>query len=101
MGNLLSIGQSGLLAAQVGLATTGNNITNANVAGYSRQQVVQADQATENYGYGFVGNGTEVTSVKRYYDNFLNTQLLGAQATQAQTNAYSTQINQVDNLLSD
>ena len=101
MGNLLSIGQSGLLAAQVGLATTGNNITNASVAGYSRQQVVQSDQASENYGYGFVGNGTQVSSIKRYYDDFLNTQLLSAQASQAQTNAYSTQINQVDNLLSD
>src|SRR5471030_3159622 len=101
MGNLLSIGQSGLLAAQVGLATTGNNITNASVAGYSRQEVVQSDQASENYGYGFVGNGTQVSSIKRYYDDFLNTQLLSAQASQAQTNSYSTQINQVDNLLSD
>ena len=90
-----------MLAAQVGLATTGNNITNASVPGYSRQQAVQSDQATENNGYGFVGNGTQVSSIKRYYDDFLNTQLLGAQASQAQTTAYSTQISQVDNLLSD
>ncbi|WP_307189124.1 flagellar basal body protein [Massilia putida] len=40
--SLLSIGKSGLYAAQAALATTGNNITNANVAGYSREAVVQA-----------------------------------------------------------
>ena len=36
-GNLLSIGKSGLFAAQAGLSTTGHNITNAGVAGYNRQ----------------------------------------------------------------
>ena len=41
MSSLLSIGKSGLLAAQTGLATTGHNITNANVLGYNRQVVVQ------------------------------------------------------------
>ena len=39
--SLLSIGKSGLFAAQAALATTGHNITNANVAGYSRQTTVQ------------------------------------------------------------
>ena len=42
--SLLSIGKSGLFAAQAALATTGNNITNANVDGYSRQVVVQSTQ---------------------------------------------------------
>ncbi|WP_295993720.1 flagellar hook-associated protein FlgK [Rugamonas sp.] len=101
MGNLLSIGKSGLLAAQVGLSTTGNNITNASVAGYNRQQAVQADNPSQNQGYGFIGNGTNVAQIKRYYDDFLNSQLLTSQSSQAQTNTYSTQIAAVDNLLSD
>src|SRR5574343_104350 len=101
MSSLLSIGTSGLLSAQVGLSTTGNNITNAGVPGYSRQVAIQVDSSTRDEGFGFVGSGTEVVAVRRFYDNFLATQLRGAEATQASLEAYSKQIAQVDNLLAD
>lgn len=99
--SLLSIGRSGLLAAQVGLSTTGNNITNANVPGYSRQGVVQTDTPSQNSGAGFVGTGTEVSTVRRYYDNFLANQLRGAETNQASLETYYKQISQIDNLLAD
>lgn len=99
--SLLSIGRSGLLAAQVGLSTTGNNITNANVPGYSRQGVVQTDTPSQNTGAGFVGTGTEVSSVRRYYDNFLANQLRGAETNQASLEGFYKQIAQIDNLLAD
>jgi flagellar hook-associated protein 1 FlgK len=100
-GNLLNIGKTGLFAAQAGLATTGHNIANANVAGYSRQVVVQSSMLPQDYGYGFVGNGTQVADIKRYSDEFLNVQVRSAQSASSSLNAYSTQINQVDNLLAD
>lgn len=99
--SLLSIGKSGLLAAQVGLATTGNNITNANTAGYNRQVAIQSDSGTQYQGFGYVGTGTEISAVRRYYDNFLATSLRSAEASQASLNTYNTQISQVDNLLAD
>ncbi|USX15834.1 flagellar hook-associated protein FlgK [Oxalobacteraceae bacterium OTU3CAMAD1] len=99
--SLLSIGKSGLLAAQVGLATTGNNITNAGVTGYSRQVAIQADTPTQDKGFGFVGTGTEVAAVRRYYDNFLATQLRNAESNQASLDVYNKQISQIDNLLAD
>jgi flagellar hook-associated protein 1 FlgK len=99
--SLLSIGKSGLLAAQVGLATTGNNITNANTAGYNRQVAIQGDTGTQYQGFGYVGTGTEIQAVRRYYDNFLATSLRNAEANQASLNTYSQQISQIDNLLSD
>ncbi|MBV7536897.1 flagellar hook-associated protein FlgK [Duganella sp. sic0402] len=99
--SLLSIGKSGLLAAQVGLSTTGNNITNANTAGYNRQVAIQGDTGTQYQGFGYVGTGTEIQAVRRYYDNFLSTSLRNAEANQAALNTYSQQIGQIDNLLSD
>ena len=99
--SLLSIGKSGLLAAQVGLATTGNNITNAGVPGYSRQVAIQVDTPTQDKGFGFVGTGTEVAAVRRYYDNFLATQLRNAESNQASLDVYNKQISQIDNLLAD
>lgn len=99
--SLLSIGRSGLLAAQTGLATTGHNITNANVLGYNRQVVVQGTTPPLQTGEGFIGTGTEVAQIKRVYDDFLNRQLLGAQTNQAQLDTYFNQVSQIDNLLAD
>lgn len=99
--SLLSIGKSGLLAAQTGLATTGHNITNANVVGYNRQVTVQSTTQPIQTGEGFVGTGTEVAQIKRVYDDFLNRQLLGAQTNQSQLDTYFNQVSQIDNLLAD
>jgi len=101
MSNLLSIGKTGLMAAQTGLATTGHNITNASVPGYSRQGIVQGTLPPIQQGNGYIGTGTEVAQIKRYYDNFLNTQVLNAQANQGSVDAYLGQISQIDNMMSD
>ncbi|MET0981815.1 MAG: flagellar hook-associated protein FlgK, partial [Telluria sp.] len=100
-GNLLSIGKSGLFAAQTALTTTGHNITNANVEGYSRQGVVQATATTMERGYGFVGSGTKIAEIKRYSDEFLNNQVRSATASTASLDAYYAQVSQIDNLLAD
>jgi len=100
-GNLLSIGKSGLFAAQSGLATTGHNITNANVAGYNRQVVVQATGPMLDTGVGFQGTGTQVSQIKRYSDEFLNSQVRTAQASKSGLDSYYAQISQIDNMLAD
>jgi len=100
-GNLLSIGKSGLFAAQTALATTGHNITNANVEGYSRQGVVQANSTAMETGVGFTGTGTKVAEIKRYSDDFLNNQVRTATASTASLDAYYAQVSQIDNLLAD
>ena len=100
-GNLLAIGKTGLYAAQAALSTTGHNITNANVTGYSRQVVVQATSAALDTGVGFVGTGTQVSQIKRYSDDFLGTQVRNAQASTSGLESYFSQIKQIDNLLAD
>lgn len=98
---LFGIAKSGLMAAQAGLTTTGHNIANAAVPGYSRQVVVQGTTPPLNAGIGFIGTGTEVAQVKRVYDDFLSKQLLGVQAQQASVDTYLNQISQIDNMLAD
>ncbi|MCS0589455.1 flagellar hook-associated protein FlgK [Massilia norwichensis] len=98
--SLLSIGKSGLYAAQAALSTTGHNITNANVAGYSRQTVVQATAIANSVGNGYIGTGTQIAQIKRYSDEFLNAQVRTAQAASSGLDAYQAQITQIDNMLS-
>jgi flagellar hook-associated protein 1 FlgK len=99
--NILSIGQSALAAAQVGLNTTGHNIANAATPGFHRQVVVQSAAMAQNFGFGFLGQGTEVSTVKRVYSEFLGSQLRSAQTTKSALDSYSTEIKQIDNMLAD
>ena len=99
--NILSIGQSALAAAQAGISTTGNNIANAATPGYSRQVVVQSAALPQNYGYGFLGQGTQIDTVKRIYNDFQASQVRATQSTNSSQSTYATQMQQVDNMLAD
>lgn len=101
MADTLSIAQSALRAAQAGLNTTGQNISNANTAGYSRQSVIQATAPSVATGMGYIGQGTYVADIKRSYDLFLADQRLAAQANNSQLQTQLEQMQQMDNLLSD
>ena len=99
--NILSIGQSALAAAQVGLNTTGHNIANAATPGFHRQVVVQSAAMAQDFGFGFLGQGAEISTVKRVYSEFLGSQLRSAQTTKSALDSYSTEIKQIDNMLAD
>ena len=99
--SIISIGISGLNAAQAGMLTTSHNIANASTAGYNRQQIVQGTNTPISTGAGFVGQGTHVQTVMRIYDQFLGRQVLSAEAGAAEMDAYRAQISQIDNLLAD
>lgn len=101
MASLISIGMSGLGAAQSGLHTTGNNIANADVAGYSRQQNVQTTTGSIRYGQVFIGTGTTLADVRRVYNAFLDNQLRTSTSLNSDAASYLNQITSVDNLLSD
>lgn len=99
--SIFSIGVSGLNAAQAGMLTTSHNISNASTAGYSRQQIVQGANTPVFSGVGFLGQGTNVQTVKRIYDQFLGSQVLSAEAGASEMDSYLAQISQIDNLLAD
>lgn len=69
--NALNIGYSGLNAAQIGIDTTGHNISNAETEGYTRQRVVTSSAIPVNIDPGMRGNGTQVTEIARVFDAFV------------------------------
>lgn len=99
--SILSIGSSALAAAQVGISTTGHNIANANTEGYSRQKVQQSANQAQKFGYGYVGQGVNVASVTRVYNDLLAKQVINSQSISQGVNTYSTELNTIDNMLSD
>jgi flagellar hook-associated protein 1 len=98
-GNLISIGLSGLTAAQWGLTTTGENISNASTAGYSMETPVFSETAGTYTGSGFLPMGVSTTTVQRSYSQYLATQLNTAQSSSGALSTYNTMITQLNNLV--
>lgn len=101
MSGLISIAVTGINAAQAGLLTTTNNISNLNTEGYTRQRVVQASNPTVMTGAGGFGQGAHVVTVERMYSEALSRQVLNAQAKVSSLDTYYGQVSQIDNMLAD
>ena len=69
--SLMMLGIKAMAANYAALQTTGHNIANANVEGYSRQRAELSTAPGQYTGAGFFGQGVDVTTVKRAPDQFL------------------------------
>jgi flagellar hook-associated protein 1 FlgK len=99
--NVFGTALSGMNAAQYGLSTTQHNIANANTPGYNRQVTDFASRPGQQTGAGFLGQGVDVTGVRRIYDQFISTQVLQEQTQASYLTTYHTAIKQIDNLIAD
>lgn len=69
--DILNIARSGVLVSQTGLRTTGQNVSNVNTPGYSRQTL-----SVETLGGGSSpGMGVAVAGLRRTHDDFLEKQV--------------------------
>ncbi|WP_285275494.1 flagellar hook-associated protein FlgK [Halopseudomonas bauzanensis] len=100
MADLFNIGLSGLRAAQTNLSVTGQNITNVNTPGYSRQTAIQSANPPGYTGAGYMGTGTKVVDVQRIYNQFLTNQVRSTTSAAAANQAYNVQIEELNSTLS-
>ena len=102
MSGLLSNAVSGLQASQNALRTAGHNISNANTAGYSRQEVNYVTRPEQNIGSaGFIGSGVTTASIERVVNEFATAQVRLDTSTYNQLSKYNTNIGKVDKLFAD
>ena len=101
MAGILDIGVSGLLAHQRSLSTTGHNIANSDTVGYSRQRTLTATRVPQLTGAGWLGSGVKTVAIERLYDDFLATQVRGAQSATSELGTYFDHAARIDNLLAD
>ncbi|GKW33039.1 flagellar hook-associated protein 1 [Pectobacterium carotovorum subsp. carotovorum] len=99
MSNLINTAMSGLKGAQAALSTVSNNISNQAVTGYSRQNTIIEQAISSSTSAGYMGNGVNVVSIDRQYNQFITNQLRSAQTTSSSVTAYYEQISKIDNLL--
>lgn len=73
--HILNIGAESLHATRQGVDTSGHNIANAQVEGYSRQRVNISQRDPLQKGNILIGNGTYVGSISRSHDKFVENQI--------------------------
>ena len=93
MGNFLSTSVSGLLAFQRAIDATSQNISNVSTPGYSRQRVDLAARPAQMYANGWVGNGVQVNTTARVYDDMIADQVRVASSSLRSSSGPSTAVS--------
>jgi len=101
MADLLSTGVSGLLAFQRALDTTSHNISNVNTDGYSRQRVQIGTRPAQAYGNGYVGQGANVRTTQRVYDDFIAAQTRTSSSGLEHLDVYASNAERLNNMFGD
>lgn len=101
MADLLRTGLSGLRAFQRALDTTSHNISNVNTPGYSRQRAELVSRPATQYGNGWIGNGSQVSTVQRMYDSFLSTQTRTTSSSLERLEMFSNNADRLNNMFGD
>jgi flagellar hook-associated protein 1 FlgK len=99
--SIMSTGTSALIAFQRALTTVGHNVANVNTVGYSRQSTEFATNHATFQGFGYVGNGTQISDVRRVADQLAITRLLDSSGELSRLTELSDLSSRVDKLFSD
>ncbi|MBT6716629.1 MAG: flagellar hook-associated protein FlgK [Nitrospina sp.] len=75
--SVLNTAKVGLLAQQLAIEVTGQNIANVQTEGYSRQEINFEALNPRSFSLGQLGTGVRVVGVERSHDKFLFSQILG------------------------
>ncbi len=96
---ILGTALTGLMAFQRSMQTTSNNIANVNTDGYSRQST-NLESANTTFSRGnYVGNGVDVKSVTRSYDQFISSNIRTSASALGDADRFQAMTAQVDNLM--
>lgn len=99
--SVLSMGVGALFASSANIQVTGNNISNVNTSGYSRQSVILNEKYSINYYPGQIGQGVQAEQVIRNFDSFIEANYLNKLSTAARWQTMYSELRYVDNLFNE
>lgn len=99
--SVLNMGVGALSTSQSNIQTTGNNISNVDTVGYSRQAVRQQDKTALNHRVGQVGQGVQATEVIRYFDAFIESNYLDKLSTSQRWESQYSQLRYIENIFNE
>jgi flagellar hook-associated protein 1 len=95
------VGVQALLAHQLSLNVTGNNISNASTEGYSRQRVNLVSSDAIDTTAGLVSTGVRVSTIERIRDEFIDYQIRSATSNKGYLDKNTDIFDQIQTILQD
>ena len=95
---LMSLGARAMAANYAALQTTGHNIANAGVDGYSRQTAELQTATGQFTGAGFFGKGVDVTTVSRAHSEYLTKEAATARSLSSMDQARLTGLRDLEGI---
>ncbi len=99
--SILSTSLSALRVSQRALETTSHNVANVSTPGYSRQRVNISARLPTQFGFGAIGNGAQVQSVQRIYDQFLGDTVNNSVSEYGRLQAFAGFSDRLGSIMSD
>jgi flagellar hook-associated protein 1 len=99
--SVLSLANTGLSASQLGMDIAGQNISNADVEGYSRKVLTLVPDYRYDGQFGQMGFGVDVKNIQRQRDAFIDQQIQGENQKTGYFNEISTTLKNVENVFAD
>lgn len=104
----LNIGRSGMYSSQKSIDVTSHNISNANTEGYSRQVAKQVTNEplggpsmSGMAGPGQVGTGSQIQTIQRIRDSFLDYQVRNETSVLGQYSTRSSYLSQIESIFNE
>jgi flagellar hook-associated protein 1 FlgK len=94
----LNSGKTGLFTNQKLIEVAGNNISNVNTPGYSRQRAEIGSLPTLEINGFFIGTGSKVETITREHNAFITRQICTKYATLGEESAKSIPITELENI---
>ena len=99
--SLFDIAKSTIFASQAALSVTSQNIANVNTPGFSRKEALFAVSSPVVIGGNLLGNGVTIAGIKRYYDKFIQTQLLGQYQNYGKSYILNQTLSQIEQVFNE
>ncbi len=99
--SILGIGTRGMMASQVAMDVTGQNISNADVEGYSRKRLNQTTDYRYDSAFGQMGMGAEVINIERMRNTFIDEQIRRQNMEVGYFDEVSTTFNRVESIFNE
>jgi len=96
LNDVMNSARSALIAQQLALEVTSNNVANANTQGYSRQRVDFEESPSVPTNYGLLGTGVTADNIGGLRDSMIDQQFWGASDSNGMATTQETILSQVE-----
>jgi flagellar hook-associated protein 1 FlgK len=97
----LSVGTRGLFAAQLGMDVAGQNVSNADVDGYSRKRLNMSADYRDDGQFGQMGFGVDVVNIDRMRDRMIDMQIQRQNQQVGTYTEFDYTLEQIENIFTE